>query len=173
MHIAAAALALLTTCDIGEVETNFEPKSAPSESTKDAMRSHPQQWPQRFDKAHEAVGQFLGVADPEQLLLTPGCTSSLATAIASVDLCAASRVLTSQWEHHAVSGPLQKLTEKRVTVDSILVGDDSPVDLVEFERSLVRRDVGLVVVTAACNVTGTCCQSNRSSNCRTNTTRWF
>lgn len=131
------------------------PKPVPvADAVMDAMRSNPQQWPQRFDEAHEAVCRFFGVTNPEQLLLTPGCTSSLATAIASVDLQAGSRVLTSQWEHHAVSGPLHKLTEKGVTVDSIPVGDDSPVDLVEFERSLVGRDVGLVAVTAACNVTG-------------------
>lgn len=119
-----------------------------------SMTAHPQEWPKRFEKAHAAVCRFFGVADPEQLLLTPGCTSSLATAIASVDLPAGSRVLTSQWEHHAVHGPLQQLMQQGVAVESILIGEDSPVDLFALEQSLASRDVGLVAVTAACNVTG-------------------
>jgi hypothetical protein len=41
------------------------PKQVPVvDAVMDAMRSHPQQWPQRFDKAHEAVCRFFGVADP-------------------------------------------------------------------------------------------------------------
>lgn len=128
--------------------------SCVADAIVDAMRSHPEQWPERFEKAHNTVCQFFGVADPEQLLLTPGCTSSLATAIASVDLPAGSRVLTSQWEHHAVYGPLQKLTEKDVTVDFVPAGLDRPVDLAALENSLAVQDVRLVAVTAACNVTG-------------------
>ena len=94
------------------------------------------------------------VADADQLLLTPGCTSSLSTAIASVDLPAGSRVLASRWEHHAVYGPLQKLMGNGVAVDSVPADHDSPMDLVALEQSLAARDVGLVAVTAACNVTG-------------------
>ena len=125
-----------------------------ADAIEDAMQSHPVEWPERFEKAHATVCRFFGVADPEQLLLTPGCTSSLSTAIASVDLPAGSRVLTSRWEHHAVNGPCQKLTERGVAFDSIPVGADSPMDLAVLEQSLANRDVGLVAVTAACNVTG-------------------
>jgi selenocysteine lyase/cysteine desulfurase len=134
--------------------TSWPKPSVVTDAVADAMRSHPAQWPQRFEKAHAAVCRFFGVADPEQLLLTPGCTSSLTTAIASVDLPAGSRVLTSRWEHHAVHGPLQKLTQQGIVVDSIAASVDSPVDLEALERSLAAKDVGLVAVTAACNATG-------------------
>ncbi|WP_315853973.1 aminotransferase class V-fold PLP-dependent enzyme [Crateriforma spongiae] len=125
-----------------------------TDAVTDAMRSHPCEWPERFERAHAAVCRFFGVADPEQLLLTPGCTSSLATAIVNIDLLPGKRVLTSHWEHHAVDGPLQKLSEKGIEVERIAAGHDRPVDLGAFEKNLARRDVGLVAVTAACNVTG-------------------
>jgi len=134
--------------------TSWPKPSVVTDAVGDAMRSHPSQWPERFEQAHAAVCRFFGVADPEQLLLTPGCTASLSTAIASVDLPAGSRVLTSRWEHHAVHGPLQKLTQQGVAVEFVPAGHDSSMDLVALEQSLVAKDVGLVAVTAACNVTG-------------------
>ena len=73
--------------------TSWPTPTCVSDEVLDAMRSHPVEWPSRFEMAHAAVCRFFGVADPEQLLLTPGCTSSLATAIASVELPAGSRVL--------------------------------------------------------------------------------
>ncbi|QDT05065.1 Cysteine desulfurase [Rubripirellula lacrimiformis] len=120
----------------------------------EAMRAHPVEWPDRFLKAHAAVCRFFGVADPDQLLLTPGCTSSLSTAVASVDLPAGSHVLTSRWEHHAVYGPLQKLSANGVVVDVVPDGDDSPMDLGSLEQSLATKDARLVAITAACNVSG-------------------
>ncbi|KAA1257995.1 Cysteine desulfurase [Rubripirellula obstinata] len=134
--------------------TSWPTPTCVSDAVVDAMRSHPAEWPSRFERAHAAVCRFFGVADSEQLLLTPGCTSSLVTAIASVDLPAGSRVLTSCWEHHAVYGPLQKLTEKGVAVDVVPASDESPMDLDALEQSLAAGEVGLVAVTAACNVTG-------------------
>ena len=51
-------------------------------------------------------------------------------------------------------GPLQKLMGNGVAVDSVPADHDSPMDLVALGQSLAARDVGLVAVTAACNVTG-------------------
>lgn len=124
------------------------------DAVANAMQTHPAQWPERFEIAHASVSRFFGVADPDQLLLTPGCTSSLATAIASVALPAGSRVLTSRWEHHAVYGPLQHLARKGVAVDFVSAGDDSPIDLAALEQALAANEVRLVALTAACNVTG-------------------
>ncbi len=124
------------------------------DAVSDSMQANPLDWPERFAKAHAALCRFFRVVDSDQLLLTPGCTSSLSTAITSVDLPAGSRVLTSQWEHHAVHGPLQKLTETGIAVDSVGAGRDSPIDLIALEQFLAAKDVSLVAITAACNVTG-------------------
>ena len=121
-----------------------------------AMRSSPDEWPMRFQRCHAAVCQFFGVADANDLLLTPGCTSALSTAIHSVDLSPGSRVLTSRWEHHAVYGPLQQLADRGIEVDFVPPAVDSPFDLTILKNKLSRGDVGLVAFTAACNVTGDC-----------------
>ena len=134
--------------------TSWPKPNLVSDAMGEAMVSHPMEWPARFEQAHAAVCRFFGVAEPAHLLLTPGCTSSLSTAIGSIDFSAKSRVLTSRWEHHALHGPLRKLAAHGVTVDTVPAGGDSPVDLIALEKSLAAKDVGLVAVTAACNVTG-------------------
>ena len=81
----------------------------------------------------------------------------------SVTLLIASggRVLTSQWEHHALHRPVLKLAAAGVRVEYIPPEGSkqpyrhvSPIDLNWLERALAMRDVGLVAITAACNVTG-------------------
>lgn len=134
--------------------TSWPTPTCVADAVVDAMRTHPTQWPERFARAHAKLCRFFGVADPDQLLLTPGCTSSLATAIGSADLPAGKRALSSQWEHHALAGPLQKLAEKGVAVDFVSAGQDSPMNLAALEQSLAAKDVSLVAVTGACNVTG-------------------
>lgn len=134
--------------------TSWPKPSSVSAAVRDALQTHPIEWPARFEDAHRAVSRFFGVADPDQLLLTPGCTSSLSTAIASVDLPAQCRVLTSHWEHHALQGPLRKLIDNGVPIDAVPAGHDFPIDLAALEQSLAANDVGLVAITAACNVTG-------------------
>ena len=134
--------------------TSWPPPNCVQAAVMEAMAISPQQWGERFERGHRAVCKFFGVGDPDRLLLTPGCTSSLAVGIEGADVAAGRRVLTSRWEHHAVDGPLRRLTDRGVMVDRMAVGGDSPVDLSSMERSLADATVDLVVFTAACNVTG-------------------
>ena len=53
-----------------------------------------------------------------------------------------------------MSGRLQKLTEKGVAVEFVPASDESPMDLDALEQSLAAKEIGLVAITAACNVTG-------------------
>lgn len=119
-----------------------------------AMTRPADQWGDEFDRAHRAIAAFFGLRDPGQLLLTPGCTSSLAVGIGDVDLGGRTRVLTSAWEHHAMHRPLLKRAESGASVEYVPPGDGSPLDLDRLEDELARGDVGLVAVTAAANVTG-------------------
>lgn len=124
------------------------------EAVQRAMAASPVEWPTLFAEAHKAVCQFFGVANQDQLLLTPGCTSALATAITYADIPDNSRVLTSNWEHHALYAPLLKLRDRQIAVDNIPHDEVCPLDLHRLERELKKGDVRLVAVTAACNVTG-------------------
>lgn len=132
-----------------------------SEAVRDAMNAPPSRWPQMFQEAHERMAHFFGVSHCEQILLTPGCTSSLAIAVSDALIPKGQRILTSHWEHHALHRPLLKRQSEDVRVEYIPVctsgqgmGTASPIDLDWLERELSRGDVGLVAVTAACNVTG-------------------
>ena len=132
-----------------------------SEAVRDAMSASPAEWPQRFDEAHQAIAEFFGVSRPEQILLTPGCTSALAVGVGDALVASGKRVLTSQWEHHALHRPLLKLASTGVRVEyipprrSVLAhGHVSSIDLDWLEQELSKHDVGLVAITAACNVTG-------------------
>ncbi len=131
------------------------------DAVQDAMTTAPAHWPDRFEKAHQAIAEYFGVSNSEQILLTPGCTSALAVGIGDTLSASGGRVLTSQWEHHALHRPVLKLAAAGAQVEYIPPEGSkqpyrhvSPIDLNWLERALAMRDVGLVAITAACNVTG-------------------
>ena len=141
--------------------TSWPKPQVVSEAVRDAMSVAPAKWPRRFDEAHQAIAEFLGVSRREQILLTPGCTSALAVGISDTFIPSGKRVLTSRWEHHALHRPLLKLASTGVRVEHIppkrnelMHGQFSSIDLDWLERALSDQDVGLVAITAACNVTG-------------------
>lgn len=146
----------------GEVYLNHAGTSWPkpavvSEAVQEAMRAAPTRWPQAFEEAHRAIATFFGISDAEQLLLTPGCTSALSVGISDALIAEGGRVLTSSWEHHALHRPLLKLAATGLPLEYIpaVTGDNAaPLDLDWLEQELGKGDVGLVAITAACNVTG-------------------
>ena len=126
-----------------------------------AMIASPSEWGRRFYQAHESIAKYFGIAKPEQLLLTPGCTSSLSAAISDTYIEPGQRVLTSYWEHHAVHRPLLKLQQRGIGVEYIPpVKSETEndfthlLDLNWLNDELSKGDVGMVAITAACNVTG-------------------
>ncbi len=124
------------------------------DAVRGAMVRPPDQWGEHFEQARQGIAEFFGLRDAGQLLLTPGCTSSLAVAIADIDLGGRHRVLTSAWEHHAMHRPLLKLRGSGIAVEYIPPGNESPLDLDWLEDELSAGDVGLVAITASSNVTG-------------------
>ncbi|MGI9469972.1 MAG: aminotransferase class V-fold PLP-dependent enzyme [Rubripirellula sp.] len=140
--------------------TSWPKPSVVSEAVREAMATPPGEWPLRFDEAHQSIAEFFGVARRDQLLLTPGCTSALAVGIGDALIASGKRVLTSRWEHHALHRPLLKLVSSGVRVEYIPTKLDAtqglvePIDLDWLEDTLSQQDVGLVAITAACNVTG-------------------
>ncbi|MGR8947888.1 MAG: aminotransferase class V-fold PLP-dependent enzyme [Gammaproteobacteria bacterium] len=120
----------------------------------DAMSGSPNNWGEHFEQAHRTIAEFFGIRDPAQLLLTPGCTSSLAVGIGDIDLGGRNRVLTSVWEHHAMHRPLLKLAKSGIAVEYIPSSGDSAFDLNAVEGQLRKGDVGLIAITASSNVTG-------------------
>ena len=140
--------------------TSWPKPAVVSEAVQAAMQVSPGEWPYRFQEAHQAIADFFGVHQREQILLTPGCTSALSVGLSDLFIEPGRRVLTSRWEHHALHRPLLKLASTGVPVDYIPAvaskseGRQTSLDLDWLERELARQDVGLVAITAACNVTG-------------------
>ena len=134
--------------------TSWPKPEAVIEATHAAMTECPSKWGEKFYAAHSAIAAFFGIADPEQLLLTPGCTSSLAVAVGDINLGGRKRVLTSAWEHHALHRPLMKLMSCGTTLEYIPATEEGPINLTALETQLAAGDVGLIAITAAANVTG-------------------
>ena len=131
------------------------PKPAPVRAAVEAaLAAPPEDWDARLDGARRDVAAALGLDDADRLLLTPGCTSALAVAVADLPWQTGDRVVTSRVEHHALARPLAKLDALGVAVVHVRRAGDAPLDLEALERELRRGGVRLVAITAACNVTG-------------------
>ena len=113
----------------------------------------PSEWAGDFKADQGAVARWLGVTDPQRLLLTPGCTSALAVAIADIPWQAGDRVLCGSFEHQALARPLSRLTERGVELVVIPPSTDASFDLEVYEREL-KRGARLVATSWATNVTG-------------------
>lgn len=140
--------------------TSWPKPQAVIDAVQDATLAAPTEWPERFEEAHHAISEFFGVSSPDQILLTPGCTSALSVGIGDTQVATGQRVLTSRWEHHAVHRPLLKLAPQGIRLEYIppeshdSPATQGPIDLNWLEQELSRRDVALIAITAVCNVTG-------------------
>ena len=111
-------------------------------------------WAGDFKADHSAVARWLGVTDPQRLLLTPGCTSALAVAVADLPWEDGDRVLCSSFEHQALARPLGALARDHgVEVVTIPPTTTSSFDLDAYEREL-KRGAKLVALAWAGNITG-------------------
>ncbi|MEE2938108.1 MAG: aminotransferase class V-fold PLP-dependent enzyme [Planctomycetota bacterium] len=147
--------------------TSWPKPDVVSTAVQEAMSAPPIHWAGQFEQAHQQIAGYFGVQDAKQILLTPGCTSALAVGIGDVFVATGKRLLTSHWEHHALHRPLLKLASAGVSLEYIpyCPGDSTgesesamafgaAIDLDWLQASLSKQDVGLVAITAACNVTG-------------------
>lgn len=149
------------TTYLNHAGTSWPKPQAVREAVQEALTVDPARWPARFNEAHQAIADFFGVEDVDQILLTPGCTSALSVGISDAWIPAGQRVLTSRWEHHALHRPWRKLADAGVRTEYIPAGravsQDAQLDLLDLdwlEDALSEGDVALVAITAACNVTG-------------------
>lgn len=118
----------------------------------DALRSDPRDYPQQFADAREEIAAHFGIASPEQLVLTPGCTSALAAAIAALPWEPGDVLVTSALEHEAMLAPVRRLQRLRGVVHVAVGG--TPFSLDELHAAATHGRVRLVAFTGASNVTG-------------------
>ncbi|WP_166831705.1 aminotransferase class V-fold PLP-dependent enzyme [Thalassoroseus pseudoceratinae] len=130
------------------------PKPTPVlEAAERASHRDPLEWAEVFQLSHEKIASYFHV-EPSRLLVTPSCTAALSVAVRDHDWKSGDRVLTSQYEHHALHRGLAKLGEMGVEVVQVPASETELVDLKILETQLQSGQVRLVAMTAACNVTG-------------------
>ncbi|MEN0060565.1 MAG: aminotransferase class V-fold PLP-dependent enzyme [Myxococcota bacterium] len=123
-----------------------------SKAFAEALAASPDTWAQDFAEAHERVAHAFDVS-ADTLLITPGATSAIATAIADIPLQPGDRVLTSAMEHHALARPLAKLRARGIEIVEVPRGS-GPLDLEVLTTELKAGGVRLVALSMAANVTG-------------------
>ena len=119
------------------------------------LRVDPARHGELFVDARDRIAAVLGIAQTDALLLTPGCTSAIASVLLSLPWQPGDMVLTSAVEHQAMLTPIDALVRHRgVEHHEIAYRPGQPFDLDELGDRLATGRVRAVAVTAASNVTG-------------------
>ena len=139
---------------LNQAGTSWPKPDVVRDAAAGALATPPAAWSDAFHAAHRAVAAHFGLDGPERLLLTPGCTSALAVAIADHAWQPGDRIVVSHLEHHALHRPATLLEAQGVEVVVIPRAADGPLDTQALEHTLKEGRVRLVAMTAACNVTG-------------------
>jgi selenocysteine lyase/cysteine desulfurase len=139
---------------LNQAGTSWPKPRAVREAVASALARAPGEWDGALAAAHERVARAFGIADPGRLLLTRGGTSALAVGVADLPWEPGDRVLVSALEHHALRGPVDRLSARGVEVGVVPRAPDGPLDVAVLQAELARGSVRLVATTAACNVTG-------------------
>lgn len=113
----------------------------------------PHEWAAAFERCTANTADFFQVPK-DRLLITSGGTAALTLAMDELPWAAGDRILSTRFEHHAVSRHLVKLSQRGVTVDTVSPTAEALIDLADLEQRLQSTPVKLVAMTTACNVTG-------------------
>ncbi len=135
--------------------TSWPKPPAVHEAASAALASDPAEWPRRFEDGRAAIARFFGVEDPEDMLITPGCTAALAVALADLPWAPGDKLIIGGLEHHALHRPARKLAEERgVELLVAPYAPGAPIELDFVARALEEGGVRLVAFAMASNVTG-------------------
>jgi len=104
-------------------------------------------------KTRETLAELFNAADPLRVIFTSNATQALNLAIYGL-MRPGDHVVTSGIEHNAVMRPLRFLEQNGVRV-SVVPCDESGIHKPEDFARLVEKSTKLIVITHACNVTGT------------------
>jgi len=111
-----------------------------------------------FEDARKKVAQFIGAADPSEIIFTRGTTESLNFVAATWGqkyIGSGDEILLTQMEHHANLIPWQQVAKKNgATLKFIPITHDGLLDLSNIDQ-LITQKTKLVAVTHASNVLGT------------------
>lgn len=138
--------------------TSFPKPQSVHEAVAATLSAPPEQHAAIYDRAFSTVKREFraaGKGDPFRTQMTSGCTAALALALGDVPWASGDFLLTSGLEHHALDRVAQSLELARDIVRvAVPPSQSSPIDLAALERHLVEKQVRLVALTQASNITG-------------------
>lgn len=109
-----------------------------------------------YEQARTELAAYLGVADPGEIIFTPGCTAAINLVAASWGglLAAGDEIIITELDHHANIVPWQMLAQRRGVVLRVLpVTDEGRLDLARLPALLGPR-TRLIAAPHVSNVTG-------------------
>lgn len=142
-----------TPLHLNHAGTSWPKPLAVQSTVAGASSVPPSEWPDLFAECSANIARCFGIPS-ERLLITSGGTAALTLAVDELAWQPGDRILSTHFEHHALSRHLVKLEQRGVQVERVHAGTDRLVDLTDLERRLTTAPVRLVAMTAACNVTG-------------------
>ena len=111
-----------------------------------------------YEKARQAVADFIGVKDSRRVVFTRGTTESInlvAQAWLRPRLQAGDRIVLTDMEHHSNQIPWQLVAkEQQAELDYVSITDSGELELDHLEQLLAQRP-RMLAVTAVSNVLGT------------------
>ncbi len=137
--------------------TSYPKPPSVHQAVSRALAAEPCDHAELFESASRSILEEFrdpeGQSVPGQLILSSGCTASLALALQR--LPHRRLVLTSQLEHQALLQPIQTLEHHElVERREVSYRPGRPVDLDELARLLRGNNVGVVAISSASNITG-------------------
>ncbi|MCA9803451.1 MAG: aminotransferase class V-fold PLP-dependent enzyme [Cyanobacteria bacterium HKST-UBA02] len=109
-------------------------------------------------EARESIAEFLGIAETERLLFTPGCTESINIVLKGLvhqgTLGKGDRVVTTNMEHNSVMRPLTEIAgDPGIEIVSVPFSCDEE-RFGTALRAALKDGAGLCILSRASNVTG-------------------
>mmetsp|Transcript_31860 Transcript_31860/g.101497 ORF Transcript_31860/g.101497 Transcript_31860/m.101497 type:complete len:361 (+) Transcript_31860:3-1085(+) len=160
-HALPPARALIYANHAG---TSWPKPPGVAEAMLDALEASPVDTGDIYADAHSTIATFFGLPSPSRLVLTTSCTGALQVAINDLKFAAGDIVITSGFEHHALSRAVSRLAWDRGIEHVVCPPDEisdegtggGPLDLDFLEKALEAGEgkVRLVAITGASNVTG-------------------
>lgn len=111
-----------------------------------------------YEGAREKVRDFIGAAQPEEIIFTRGTTEAInliAETFGEMEIHDGDEILVSMMEHHSNIVPWQKLQEEKGAVIKVIpINENGEIILEDYEKLFTPR-TKLVAITHVSNVLGT------------------
>ena len=140
---------------LNQAGTSWPKPPAVIRSMSEGLRLNPIELEDKYNQCLKILCEFLNIKHAKELWITSSCTSALHLAISSLQWEQGDKLLTTHFEHHALSRCLQQLAMvKGIQYKQSPYSSEAIFNLEWLEMELKKGGVKLVAISHASNVTG-------------------